>query len=116
MGLGKTIQAIAAIRILTARAESAASLVVAPSGLVLQWRREFRQWAPDLALSTVIGSASDRLRAWRAQAHVFIVGYESLRADVWLKGPSAPGGASGTWWSSTRRSASKPLDPSSPRP
>jgi len=91
MGLGKTIQAIAALRILAARGEAAVSLVVAPSGLVLQWRRQFRAWAPDLALSTVVGSASERLRAWQAPAHVFIVGYEALRSDIWLKGPSAPG-------------------------
>jgi SNF2 family DNA or RNA helicase len=90
MGLGKTVQAIAALRILAARGEAAASLVVAPSGLVLQWRRQFRHWAPDMTLSTVIGSASDRLRAWRARAHVFIVSYEALRADMWLKGAWTP--------------------------
>lgn len=94
MGLGKTIQAIAAIRILTARGEAGSCLVVAPSGLVLQWRRQFRHWAPELNLSTVVGSASNRLRAWRAKAHVFIVGYETLRADIGL---SAPGPARQHW-------------------
>ena len=91
MGLGKTIQAIAAIRVLTARREAANSLVVAPSGLVLQWRRQFRIWAPDLRLSTVLGGSQDRMRAWRASAHVFIVGYESLRSDIWARWPSSPG-------------------------
>ena len=91
MGLGKTIQAVAAIRILTARREAAASLVVAPSGLVLQWRRQFRHWAPELSLSTIVGSASERLRAWRAPANVFIVGYESLRSDMGLSSPIGPG-------------------------
>jgi SNF2 family DNA or RNA helicase len=91
MGLGKTIQAIGALRVLAARGECGAALVVVPSGLVLQWRRQFRHWAPELGLSTVIGPASDRLRAWRAPAQMFIVGYESLRSDFWLNAPGAPG-------------------------
>ncbi len=90
MGLGKTIQAIAAIRILAARGEAANALVVAPSGLVLQWRRQFRNWAPDLTLSTIIGAAHERLRAWRASADVFLVGYEALRSDMWLPMPESP--------------------------
>jgi SNF2 family DNA or RNA helicase len=91
MGLGKTIQAIAALRVLFFRGECNAALVVAPSGLVLQWRRQFRHWAPDLTLSTVRGSASDRLRAWQANAHIYIVGYESLLSDSWSKASSSPG-------------------------
>jgi SNF2 family DNA or RNA helicase len=39
MGLGKTIQAIAALRCLFAAGAARMTLVVAPAGLVLQWRR-----------------------------------------------------------------------------
>jgi SNF2 family DNA or RNA helicase len=92
MGLGKTIQAIAALRVLGARGAASSSLVVAPAPLVLQWRRQFRAWAPDLALATVLGPAHERVRAWRAQAHVHIVGYESLLADIGLPPPAGPGG------------------------
>lgn len=35
--------------------------------------------------------AEDRRRAWQAPADVFLVGYESLRSDLWLKGDWAPG-------------------------
>jgi SNF2 family DNA or RNA helicase len=91
MGLGKTIQTIAALRLLRARGQLQAALVVAPAGLVLQWRRQFRDWAPELRLSTAVGSAEDRRRAWHAPADVFLVGYESLRSDLWLKGDWAPG-------------------------
>ena len=91
MGLGKTIQAIAAIRILFARGEASSALVVAPAGLVLQWRRQLRHWAPDLRLSTIVGSAGERQRAWRAAAHVHLVGYEGLRSDVWSRTPGSPG-------------------------
>jgi SNF2 family DNA or RNA helicase len=84
MGLGKTIQAIAALRCLLCMEPSGAALVVVPAGLVLQWRREFRAWAPELTLSTVMGSAQERGWAWRRTAQVFLVGYEALRGDAHL--------------------------------
>ena len=76
MGLGKTIQAIAALRLLKRRDGSASSLVVAPAGLILQWRRQLRDWAPELRLSTVMGSAQDRGDAWSAPADVYLAGYK----------------------------------------
>ncbi len=82
MGLGKTIQAIAALRVLFAFAGANAALIVAPVGLVLQWRRELRQWAPELRLSTILGSPGARTGLWRApEAQVFLCGYETLRGD-----------------------------------
>src|SRR5665213_4352514 len=60
MGLGKTIQAIAALRCLFAAGEARVALLVVPAGLVLQWRRELRQWAPELRLLTVVGAVSAR--------------------------------------------------------
>jgi SNF2 family DNA or RNA helicase len=56
MGLGKTIQVIAALRCLFAAGAARVALVVVPAGLVLQWRREFRLWAPELRLLTVLGT------------------------------------------------------------
>ena len=91
MGLGKTVQAIGALRILKQRGRLQSALVIAPSGLVLQWRRQFRSWAPELRLSTVVGTAEERLRAWRIPAEVLLVGYEALRSDLQLKGDWAPG-------------------------
>lgn len=84
MGLGKTVQAIAALRCLLSMEPGGAALLVVPAGLVLQWRREFRAWAPELALSTVMGSAEERGWAWRRNAQVFLVGYEALRGDAHL--------------------------------
>jgi SNF2 family DNA or RNA helicase len=82
MGLGKTIQAIAALRCLFAAGETRAALIVAPAGLVLQWRRELRLWAPELRIFTVMGDASSRAAMWRAEAQVFIASYETMRADL----------------------------------
>ena len=43
MGLGKTIQAVAAMRILRTRREVDSCLVVAPAGVLDQWRREISE-------------------------------------------------------------------------
>ncbi len=81
MGLGKTVQTIAALRILirTRRVESA--LLVVPASLVVQWRRALRLWAPELRTSTISGPAHERAWKWKTAAHVYIVSYETLRAD-----------------------------------
>jgi SNF2 family DNA or RNA helicase len=91
MGLGKTIQAVAALRLLKADSSLATALIVAPVNLVLQWRRQLRAWAPELRLSTAIGAADERSRAWRAGADVYLTGYESLRMDVGSRSPTSPG-------------------------
>ena len=90
MGLGKTIQAIAALRILRSRGEAGETLVVMPAGLVLQWRRQFRIWAPELKLSTVVGNSDPVGGAWSTKADVYLVGYEALRSDAWSKSPHSP--------------------------
>ncbi len=82
MGLGKTIQAIAALRILAARHEVERALIVCPVGLVAQWRRQIRIWAPDLAIATAVGSRDQRMAAWRADAALTLANFESVHADL----------------------------------
>ncbi len=91
MGLGKTIQAIAALRILVRQGEVEQALVVVPVGLLLQWRQQFRAWAPELSLATVTGPREQRLARWQSRAQVHLVGYEILRNDRTLPGPFSPG-------------------------
>jgi SNF2 family DNA or RNA helicase len=91
MGLGKTIQTIAAIRLLNARSAIRSSLIVAPAGLVRQWRRQLRDWAPELKVSTIVGSAGERAAAWAARAQVHIASYEALRSDLSMRAPHGPG-------------------------
>ncbi len=88
MGLGKTVQAIAALRILALRRELERVLVVVPAGLIAQWRRELDRWAPELRVSTVRGSGDERAWQWATPAHVYLVGYETLRMDS-FGGPQA---------------------------
>lgn len=82
MGLGKTIQVIAALRILFHRQEIHRALIVAPSSLARQWKREASKWAPELRSSVVSAAADQRAALWRLPAHLKIVGYETLREDV----------------------------------
>jgi len=81
MGLGKTVEALAALRVLALRRQTEAALVVAPAGLLTQWRAEVHRWAPELRLSTVHGGPADRRWQWRTPAHVYLTSYETLRAD-----------------------------------
>src|SRR3546814_19639243 len=91
MGLGKTVQVIVALRVLVRRGSVRNAVIVCPAGLVLQWRRHLRQWAPDLPLSTVMGTAEQRRAAWAAPATVFVNGYEALRADLSIRDSYGPG-------------------------
>ena len=95
MGLGKTIQAIAALRLLARQGETRRALVVTPAGLIIQWRRQIRLWAPELTISTVVGSADQRAAAWNRDAHLYLTSYKSLRGDLWLPGHDGP--ARRTW-------------------
>ena len=89
MGLGKTIQAIAALRILVARREIKRALIVCPVGLIAQWRRQMRIWAPDLSVSTAVGARDQRKAAWRANATLTLANFESVRADLWAQSEAA---------------------------
>jgi hypothetical protein len=89
MGLGKTVQAIGALRILTLQRLIEASLIIVPAGLISQWRRELRFWAPELRISTVHGPVADRAWQWITPAHIYITSYETLRADF-TENPQSP--------------------------
>ena len=82
MGLGKTVQAVAALRILKARGEIRSCLVVAPAGVLDQWRREIARWAPELSAIIIRGTADDRAWQWRAKTDVALVSYDVLRSDA----------------------------------
>lgn len=56
MGLGKTIQTIA---LLLEQSENGASLIVAPSSVVPNWRNELQRFAPTLNL-TILNQSEDR--------------------------------------------------------
>jgi SNF2 family DNA or RNA helicase len=90
MGLGKTVQALAAIRILCLQRRIEHVLLVVPASLSDQWRRELDKWAPELRAIIIRGNPTERAWQWRAEAHVTIVSYETLRTDFTANPQSPP--------------------------
>jgi len=89
MGLGKTIQVVAALRILAIQHRMEQALIVVPLSLLVQWRKEIRNWAPELRISTVHGAAQERAWQWKAPAHIYLTTYDILRSDL-TENPESP--------------------------
>ncbi|HEX7506532.1 MAG TPA: DEAD/DEAH box helicase [Polyangia bacterium] len=82
MGLGKTLQTIAHIlREKTEGRLSAPVLVVAPTSLLFNWRREMKRFAPALRVLALTGS--DRRPLWKrlVQQDVGLITYATLLRD-----------------------------------
>ncbi|KAI1133302.1 PHD/FYVE-zinc-finger like domain-containing protein [Nemania abortiva] len=89
MGLGKTIQIVAFISALThSKPGCWPFLVVVPNATCPNWRRELKQWAPDLRVVTYHGGKVAQDLAYRHElypdgpkggmkAHVVIMSYEA---------------------------------------
>lgn len=82
MGLGKTMQAIIAMRVLYQRGKLKNALVVCPASMSNTWEREFRMWAPELRTQRLQGNPETRLALWEAPCEVSIVSYETLARDA----------------------------------
>lgn len=82
MGLGKSIQAIAALRLLVNRGEVTRALILCPKTLVFDWYYKLRQWAPDLRAVPVEGPKRRRGWYWKSRVHIHIAGYETWREDT----------------------------------
>lgn len=79
-GLGKTAQAIRALKSLSDSGETIFPvLVVCPNTLKKNWKREFDKWWPGLDIQVVKGSAAQRRRQFESGAQVFVINWESLR-------------------------------------
>lgn len=79
-GLGKTAQAIRALKSLFDSGETIFPvLVVCPNTLKKNWKREFDKWWPGLDIQVVKGSAAQRRRQFESGAQVFVINWESLR-------------------------------------
>jgi len=80
-GLGKTAQAIRALKELNDRGEEVFPiLIVCPNTLKNNWAREFARWWPDVSTQVIKGSAVQRKKQFEQPAQVFIINWESLRS------------------------------------
>lgn len=82
MGLGKSIQAIAALRDLLRSGRVVQALILCPKTLIFDWFYKLRLWAPDLRALPVEGPRKRRSWYWRSAVHVVITGYETWREDL----------------------------------
>lgn len=82
MGLGKTMQAIIAMRVLFRRGKLKSALVVCPASMSNTWEREVRMWAPELRTQRVQGNPGTRPILWEAPCEIYIVSYETLARDA----------------------------------
>ena len=81
-GLGKTAQAIRALKKLHDDGEDVFPiLIVCPNTLKSNWSREFAMWWPESVVTQVIkGSSVQRKKQFEEPAQVFIINWESLRS------------------------------------
>jgi superfamily II DNA or RNA helicase len=85
MGLGKTLQGIALCLHVVERTPDARVLVVAPTSVVDNWRRELERFAPTLRVVTIRESSArreDDLATTIGDAQVVVTSYALLRLDA----------------------------------
>ena len=84
MGLGKTLQALAYLASTRAAAgkDAPPSLVVCPTSLVDNWRREAARFTPDLRTLAIDGPDRAPLFAQIAAADLVVTSYALLRRDL----------------------------------
>lgn len=82
MGLGKSIQAITAIRFLVRMGKITNSLILCPKSVLTDWGRKLWDWAPELRVVKVRGPKEQRQIYWNSPAHIYLTTYETLRQDM----------------------------------
>jgi SNF2 family DNA or RNA helicase len=81
MGLGKTVQIIALL-LLQRPTETAPALIICPTTLIANWRREIMRFAPELSLLVHRGSQRTGISAGLQRAQVVITTYDTLVNDI----------------------------------
>jgi hypothetical protein len=87
MGLGKTVQVISLLAHLADAGQLLPSLIVLPTSLIENWRRELARFCPRIR-RVYVHKGADRLRSAEALAQweVVLTTYETLRRDQLLLG------------------------------
>ena len=84
MGLGKTLQVIAVLLAAKLEGKTGTSLVVAPAALVFNWGEELARFAPQLKVSLIAGSQSERQAKLQTYSDfdVLVTSYDLLKRDI----------------------------------
>jgi SNF2 family DNA or RNA helicase len=79
-GLGKTTQAIHAVRALYEAGEDPFPVfIVCPNSVKPTWKREFEEWWPGIEVQVIKGGAAQRRKQLEKPAHVYVLNWESIR-------------------------------------
>lgn len=80
-GLGKTAVTIRSLQVMDKRGDNPfPALIVCPNSLKFTvWEDGFKQWAPDIKVQVVDGSAAKRRKQLAAKADVLVLNWESVR-------------------------------------
>lgn len=83
MGLGKSLQTIAFIKLILKEKKDAKIMIVCPTSLVYNWKREFDKFAPDLKYVTVADNKEKRKEIIKEidKYNIFITSYGLVRND-----------------------------------
>ncbi len=82
MGLGKSIQAIFALKLLFRSGEIKNGLILCPKSVLTDWDRKLWYWAPEIRVVKVSGTKNQRQINWNSLSHIYLATYESLRQDL----------------------------------
>lgn len=83
MGLGKSLQTIMFIKLILKEKKDAKIMIVCPTALVYNWKREFEKFAPDLKYITVADNKQKRKEIINNidDYNIFITSYGLVRND-----------------------------------
>jgi SNF2 family DNA or RNA helicase len=81
MGLGKSVQAMAACELLARRKGIAQVLVVCPASFKAEWEEEIARFA-NRPTKSVFGPRAERLSSYREPVFFKIVNYEQVLVDA----------------------------------
>ena len=82
MGLGKSIQAIVATRLLLRMGKVTNGLLLCPKSVLTDWEKKLWDWAPEIRVMKIRGSKEQRQISWDSPAHIYLTTYETLRQDL----------------------------------
>ncbi len=93
MGLGKTVVVLTLLDTLYMCGEQSPTLILGPLRVARSvWTDEVAKWdhLQDLTITTIVGTAQDRLRALRRDAQIYTTNYENLPWLIEYWGPHWP--------------------------
>lgn len=82
MGLGKSIQAIVALRVLFRMGKISNGIIICPKSVLTDWEKKLSDWAPELKILKIHGSQVQRHIFWKVYAHLYLTTYETIRQDM----------------------------------